>query len=119
MTVTFFQKFGTSITAYSPLGSSRLTGSSLLDDATIKEIAEKYSATPAQIWLAWNLSRGVVCIPKSINKDRLKQNLESQNLSLDAEDIAKIDGLNWNKRDFDPLLWDSTVFGWYYTPYFK
>ena len=61
--VKFFQKFGVSITAYAPIGASGWTGNNLLDDEVIKEIAEKHSATPAQIALAWNLSRGV-CLKK-------------------------------------------------------
>lgn len=92
--VTFFQKFGSSITAYAPLGASGWTGNNLLDDPVIKEIAEKYSATPAQISLAWNHSRGVACIPKSVTKERLKLNIESQKITLDEEDIQKIDSLN-------------------------
>ena len=117
--VKFFQKFGCSITAYAPIGASGWTGNNLLDDVVIKEIAEKHNATTAQICLAWNHSRGIACIPKSVNKERMKLNIESQKITLDEEDIEKINGLNCNRRNFDPEIWDRPQDGWHYTPYFR
>lgn len=78
----------------------------MLDDEVIKEIAEKHSATSAQICLAWNIARSVIVIPKSVNKERMKLNIESQTITLEEEDIERINKLNINKRNFDPEIWD-------------
>ena len=115
--VAFFKKFGVTTTAYAPMGASGWTGNNLLDDETLKEIAEKHNATPAQIALAWNLSRGIAVIPKSVTKERIKANFEAQNIKLDEEDIERINGLNINRRNFDPEKWNE--FDWLYTPIFR
>ena len=115
--VTFFQKFGVSITAYAPIGNSGWTGNNLLDDEVIKEVAEKHSATPAQIALAWNQSRGVAVIPKSVTKERIKANFDSQSVKLDEEDIEKLNALNCNRRNFDPEQWDHLEF--HRLPFFR
>jgi diketogulonate reductase-like aldo/keto reductase len=38
----------------------------LLQDKIVNELARGYSATPAQVVLAWGLSRGYSVIPKSV-----------------------------------------------------
>ena len=117
--VKFSQKFGCSITAYASIGATGLTGNNLLDDPVIKEVAFKHNATPAQICLAWNLKRGIAWISKSVSKDRMKLNFESQKITLDEEDIEKINGLNCNKRNFDPEIWDNSEVGFHHNPYFR
>lgn len=114
--VGYLRKFGCEFTAYAPMGAASFTGNSLLDNETIKSIAEKYSATPAQICLAWNLSRGISVIPKSTNKLRMKQNFEALDLKLEEEDIETINGLNQNLRFFDPGNWDE--YSWKFSPVF-
>ena len=92
------------ITAYSPLGASGRpqvlqTGDRpLLQDPVILEIANQVAATPAQVLLAWSLAHGNVVIPKSVKADRIKQNFAAQEISLSAEAMAAIDGLNKNQR---------------------
>ena len=100
--VSFFHKFGVFITAFAPLSSPMRTGNNLLEDEVLSEIAEKHNAIPAQIVLAWSLSRNVVVIPKSITKERIKLNIESQNIKLEDDDIERINSLNWDKRLFSP-----------------
>lgn len=114
--VDFQGKFGTKITAYAPIGAAGFTGNNLLDDATLKEIAEKHSATVAQISLAWNMQRGVAVIPKSMTKERIQQNFDALDITLDEEDIEKIDGLNTDVRVFNPENWNYPHLGWIKNP---
>ena len=116
--VLFCQKFGVSITAYAPIGSPLRTNNNLINDEVIEEIAEKHNANPGQIALAWNISRGVGVIPKSISKERIKSNIEAQNIQLDEEDIERINALNWNKRSFDPET-NKAFNEWHNLPYFR
>lgn len=70
----------------------------LLDEKIIVDLATKHNKTPAQIVLNWHLHNGVAVIPKSNNKERQKENLNSSSFKMDEEDYALIDTLNCNKR---------------------
>ncbi|MFP3440722.1 aldo/keto reductase, partial [Pantoea sp. SIMBA_133] len=74
--------------AYCPIGQ----GGALLRNATLQRIADKHSATPAQIALAWALRHpGVIAIPKAVSLDHLKQNAYADSIRLDEDDLAQID----------------------------
>ncbi|KZV85924.1 Aldo/keto reductase [Exidia glandulosa HHB12029] len=77
--------------AYSPLGS---TGSPLLSDEVVVELAKKHSADPSAIALAYLLAKGIVALPKSVTPARITQNLEGPiKVKLDEEDVKKLDAL--------------------------
>ncbi len=65
----------------------------------LKSFAEKKSATPAQICLAWMLHKypNVVPIPGSKNKERITENLDAAKVELTEEEFknleASLDGL--------------------------
>lgn len=86
-----------SVTAYSPLGAQYSQGS-LLSHPRIVEISTKLNVTPAQVLLAWQISRGVIVIPKSVHEDRIRENFASLAVTLDDDDIKKIDEMNENHR---------------------
>ncbi|MDR0810677.1 MAG: aldo/keto reductase [Paludibacter sp.] len=88
------------VTAYSPLGSSRLLkrGTPLYDEPILVEIAEKHSATPSQVMLAWGIERGYAVIPKSTNRERIIENFGALNVELDADDMAKISAIAHDER---------------------
>ena len=99
-------------TAYSPLGSSGheeiLTSnnlSNLLKNKVIKDIADAHKATSAQILISWALSRGVSVIPKSVNKDRIAQNLAASKIILTIEDCEKISELDVGVRFISGKVW--------------
>lgn len=75
--------------AYSPL-----TRAKRLEDPNIMNLAKRYEKTPAQILIRWSLQYGLVVLPKSIHKDRIKQNTEVFDFHLGAEDMTKLDSLN-------------------------
>lgn len=99
----FCKERGIAITAYSPLGSparpwQKPGDPDVLNDAKIKEIADRYNKTSAQILLRYNVELGNSVIPKSSNKKRLAENLNIFDFSLAAEDIAYIDTFDCNGR---------------------
>ena len=61
----------------------------------VKEIAEAKDATPAQIAIAWVLSRGddVVPIPGTRRRTYLEQNAAASEIELTPEDLAQLDEL--------------------------
>ena len=82
-------EFGIATEAWSPLGQ----GGEILKDPVIVEIAGKHGISPAQVVLAWHLAKGIVAIPKSVTPARIAENFAAANVTLDAADIAAIDGL--------------------------
>lgn len=97
--IDFCQKNNVSVTAYSPLGSSRQDeDKNVLDNDVIKEIASRLNVTPAQVVLAWQMQRGIVVIPKSVHEDRLRENFAAQAIVLDAADMEKIAALDEGYR---------------------
>jgi diketogulonate reductase-like aldo/keto reductase len=76
------------IMAYSPVGHGR----GLLENTTLKEIAELHHATPSQIALAWVLRQpGVITIPKASNEKHVRENARSLDIRLSAEDLTQLD----------------------------
>ncbi len=81
------------IMAYAPVGHGR----GLLENATLKKIAKRHDATPAQIALAWVLrQQEVVAIPKASNEKHVRDNAGSIDIKLTKEDLADLD------REFPP-----------------
>ena len=63
-----------------------------------KQMSEKYNKTPAQVILRWNLQKGVVTIPKSVKKDRIKANADIFDFVLSSSDVAYLDSLDRGER---------------------
>ena len=66
----------------------------------LKSIGEKYSKTPAQVVLRWLTQRGIPVIPKTMRKERMRENLNIFDCSLDSNDMAKIATLEQNTSYF-------------------
>ncbi len=101
----FCQSNDIRLTAFSPLGSGDRSQQmkaedepSLLENKTIREIAEKHDVSPAQVLIKWNLKRGTAVIPKSTSENHLIDNLKSDELDLDEEDMQKITKLDRHFR---------------------
>lgn len=47
-----------------------------MEEASVKKFAAKYKKSSAQILLRYLLQRGIAVIPKSINKERIKENFD-------------------------------------------
>jgi aryl-alcohol dehydrogenase-like predicted oxidoreductase len=114
------RELGIGLVPYSPLGRGFLTGSvdvtNLAEDDfrrtnprfshenaraneavvhVVRSVAEERGATPAQVALAWVLSRGkdVVPIPGTKRVRYLEENVRALDVRLTPEDLAKLDSL--------------------------
>ena len=72
----------------------------VFNNPVLKEIAEKYSKTTAQVMLRWQLQRSIVSLSKSANPERVRQNFDIFDFELSAEDMDKIATLNTNTTVF-------------------
>lgn len=86
---------GIRVESWSPIGGA---GGDLLDDTTIRTIADKHERTPAQIIIRWHIQQDLIVIPKSVQPRRIQQNAEVFDFELDNDDMAKISALNTGVR---------------------
>lgn len=77
--------------AWSPLGRQL---NDLLENDTIKPIAEKYNKKPAQIIGRWNIQNDVLHVVKASTSKHQKENLNLFDFELSAEDMKRIDDLD-------------------------
>lgn len=103
------KQYGLEVTAFSPLGSLSYVelemadqNESILDQLKVKEIAERLNCSPAQVILKWGIQRNTSVVTKSINPERMKENLSSDSVELTEEDMEAISSLNRNRRFNDP-----------------
>ena len=64
-------------------------------------IAKKYDKSVAQIILRWHIQRGIVVIPKSVQRDRMKENMDIWNFQLSKEDMKLINQLDLSQNSTD------------------
>lgn len=100
------QPAGIVMTSYTPLGKGEM-----LEHPVLTGIAARHGATPAQVALAWLLSRGLVAaVPKAASAARQAENLAATKLELSEADLAAIAALPKNRRFVNPGFapaWDS------------
>lgn len=92
-----------SVSAYSPLRSGDM------ELPLIKELAEKYHRSPAEIILNWVVKRGVIVISQTSDPEKMKANLSSTDFTIDEEDLKQIDllpqGSRYNNPDYNEFAW--------------
>ncbi len=91
----YLKKAEVALQSYSPLGHGK---SDLLEDPILRELAEKYSRTVAQIILRWHVQEGFSTIPKSASSQRISSNFDIGGFALSPEDMARIRNLDTYQR---------------------
>ena len=90
---------GIRLEAYAPLVKAQR-----MEHPVLVRVARKHRKTPAQVLIRWCLEHEVVVIPKSVRPERIRENLGVFDFSLDAADLAELDGLDEGYR----TSWDPT-----------
>ena len=85
----FHASKGIATESWSPLGRG-----ATLTDPTIVAIARKHGRTPAQVVIRWHLDLGLVVIPKSVQPERIRENIDVFGFKLDEDDHARIAALD-------------------------
>nr|CDJ96467.1 Aldo keto reductase domain containing protein [Haemonchus contortus] len=108
------KKHNISLTSYASLGSPGRVNFSLpggvkldwapapnaLEDEHVKELAKKYSKTPAQILLRYVMDRDIAIIPKSVNPSRIVENFQLFDFKLTNDDIKLLESTKHRQRLF-------------------
>ncbi|WP_434520882.1 aldo/keto reductase [Halorubrum sp. AS12] len=94
------------LVAYSPIARNRVA-----DVDVLREIAAAHDATPAQVSLAWLLSKERVApIPKAADFGHVEENWAARGIDLTDDQIARIDALDRGERivDFEAAPWNGS-----------
>ena len=62
-------------------------------------LAEKYGKSPAQIVLRWYVQHDQIPIPKSGNRERIRENIALFDFELSEDDMEAIDALETGVKD--------------------
>ncbi|KAA6372767.1 MAG: putative NADP-dependent D-sorbitol-6-phosphate dehydrogenase, partial [Streblomastix strix] len=112
--IDFCQKKGIHVTAFSPLLKAGKFGEiNPLVDPILEKIASKHKKSVAQVMIRWAFQRNanISVIPKSVNPERIKENINVFDFELDADDLAEFAKLDIKKRTLDIVkMWGIAVF---------
>jgi len=89
----YHEAHGIATEAWSPIAKGQVLG-----DPIITGLAEKYGRTPAQVVLRWHVQIGNIVFPKTVNPDRMRENINVFDFELAADDVASIESMNTNYR---------------------
>lgn len=97
-TIEFCKKKNIVIEAWAPLGKGKM-----LNNEILINMAQKYNKSVAQCCLKWCLQNEVIPLPKSGNKERMKQNLNLYDFEISKEDMNIINNMEFFAgSDMDP-----------------
>ncbi|MDO3408309.1 aldo/keto reductase [Saccharibacillus sp. CPCC 101409] len=78
--------------AYCPIAQGGALRRELMNHPSVRETAERHSASPAQVLLAWAIREGdVLAIPKASSREHVTENAAAAALKLDEDDLKKLD----------------------------
>ncbi len=86
--VAYCKERGILLEAYSPLGTGKIFGIPQMN-----AIAMDYGRSVAQVCIRWSLQNGFLPLPKTVNPDRMKENLDVFGFTLSGADMRTISGL--------------------------
>jgi len=97
--IEFCRENGIVVEAYAPLVKAQR-----MDHPVLRRLARKHQATPAQVLVRWALQLGYVALPKSVQRERIRENADVYRFELDGEDLAAMERLDEGYR----TSWDPT-----------
>ena len=90
----FHAAHGIRTESWGPLGQ----GKGLLENPHILDVARRKARTPGQVVLRWHIQLGNVVIPKSVNPDRIRENIDIFDFELDEADMQEIEEVRTGRR---------------------
>jgi len=85
------------IESWGPFAEGR---NNLFQNELLLSIAAQYKKSIAQVVLRWLIQRGIVAIPKSVKKERIKENFQVFDFELDTQDMEAIATLDMKASSF-------------------
>ncbi len=91
VTQKFLQENNVQMESWGPFAEGK---NNIFHNELLLSTGKKYNKSVAQVILRWLIQRGVVAIPKSIRKERMKENFNIFDFELSAEDMEAIKALD-------------------------
>ncbi|MDK1673700.1 aldo/keto reductase [Staphylococcus saprophyticus] len=95
--VTALQKENVIVEAWAPFAEGK---NNLFQNEVLQEIGDKYDKSIAQVILRWLVERDIVVLAKSVNSERMVQNMNIFDFELSDEDKNKIATLEESNSQF-------------------
>ena len=99
--VRYCKEHSITVEAWSPIGSGRL-----LQHPLLKDLAQKYNISVAQLCIQFAIQNELVVLPKSTNPENIKNNLHLPKFIIDEHDMALINNMEeagWSGLDPDKV----------------
>lgn len=89
------EQLGIAFEAWSPIGGGK---NDLPSHPELIAIGKQYGKSAVQVMLRWEVQRGIITIPKSVNRERIAQNIDIFDFELSEQDMQRIAALNRDER---------------------
>ncbi|UOQ86684.1 aldo/keto reductase [Gracilibacillus salinarum] len=89
----FCDKHNILVEAWAPLGKARY-----FDHEVLQKLANKYNKKPSQIIVRWQYQSGIITIPKSVHKERQRENVDIFDFELTEQDMNAMKTIDANNR---------------------
>eukprot|EP00316_Scyphosphaera_apsteinii_P024575 CAMPEP_0119313574 /NCGR_PEP_ID=MMETSP1333-20130426/29535_1 /TAXON_ID=418940 /ORGANISM="Scyphosphaera apsteinii, Strain RCC1455" /LENGTH=314 /DNA_ID=CAMNT_0007318431 /DNA_START=50 /DNA_END=994 /DNA_ORIENTATION=+ len=87
-TISFFEQEGVVLQSYRALRDGKA-----FSDPIVLKVASKHAKSAAQVLGRWCVQQGFIYIPKSVKPDRMRENMQVFDFSLDEEDMSMLNSL--------------------------
>ncbi|MDT1940230.1 MULTISPECIES: aldo/keto reductase [Carnobacterium] len=110
-TIKALREDGIAVEAWAPFAEGKRD---IFKNSILTKIGQTYHKSVAQIILRWLIQQDIIVLAKSVNPDRMKENIDVFDFELTAEDINQIATLNDGESQFfshaDPAMikWMAT-----------
>lgn len=74
------------------------------EEPMVKQLAEKYGKTPAQVLIRWSLDKGFIPLPKSVTSSRIIANADVFDFALTPEEVSGLE-----TDEYSPIAWNPTL----------
>lgn len=91
------EKYKVQLQAWAPFAEGR---NEMFTNPELKAIGDEYNKSVAQVILRWLLQRGIVPLAKTVNKERMLQNIDIFDFELNEDDMKKIAALDRKESSF-------------------
>ncbi|MCO6019247.1 2,5-diketo-D-gluconic acid reductase [Carnobacterium divergens] len=104
-TIKALREDGIAVEAWAPFAEGKRD---IFKNPILTKIGQTYHKSVAQIILRWLIQQDIIVLAKSVNPDRMKENIDVFDFELTAEDINQIATLNDGESQFfshaDPAM---------------
>lgn len=106
----WLDRWGTRMMGWGPLAEGK---NGFFTNPVLEAIGKKHGKSVAQVALRFLLQLGIIIIPKSVKIERMKQNFDLFDFTLDADDMAAIRRLDTGKPFIIGSHEDPEVVEWF------